>query len=113
MEATYSEIENLKDEISRILDATFSIELSTNELGFFEADSPESLAKTNRVLVYALIKLTTETREKFIKLVEESNKRIEDLTNEIKTLRSVIDELEKARTRKFKVPESWVLDEEI
>lgn len=112
MEATDSPKETIEELISRILGEIFQDKgTSTNDFGFSETDSPESINNTNKLLGLALTRIAVETREKFAKLVKESNKQTEDLKNDIHKLKSFIDELEEARTRTFKISKSWAMDE--
>jgi len=58
-----------------------------------------------------LIKQLKEMNKDFQNLQLDSNKKIEDLTNELQLLRNELKEIENIRSFKVKIPESWIIKE--
>lgn len=58
-----------------------------------------------------LINQFKEIHNKFINLQSESTKEISKLKEEIHNLRQEIKEIENARSFKFEIPESWIIEE--
>lgn len=58
-----------------------------------------------------LLKKLSEMHIKFKNLQSESNKRYKDLKDELDLLRTEIKEIESARSFKFEIPNSWIIEE--
>ena len=64
-----------------------------------------------KVINLYLISQFKETHNKFINLQSESTKEISKFKEEIYNLRQEIKEIENARSFKFEIPESWIIEE--
>lgn len=112
-EDTPKQIEEEKgDSFTRILNQLYKVMSKTDTMNLeWEQQIITDNMSYLKLINLFLIKELKEMHIKFKNLQSESNKRNKDLKDELNLLRNEIKEIESARSFKFEIPESWIIEE--
>ena len=112
-EDTPKQIEEEKgDSFTRLLNQLYKVMSKTDTMNLeWEQQIITDNMSYFKLINLFLIKELKEMHIKFKNLQSESNKRIKDLKDELNLLRNEIKEIERARSFKFEIPKSWIIEE--